>query len=68
MRFETNVVVAKVSVLQPTQLWLATGVAPVKIRVDGNELTMSSVRFSTSEHTAQLSIPAGQHEIVLVLK
>ncbi|MGH9881409.1 MAG: hypothetical protein ACRD6N_08235, partial [Pyrinomonadaceae bacterium] len=68
VRFDANAVVATVSVTQPTQIRLATGGAPTKVRLDGRELPTTAVRYSSAKQMTQATIPAGQHEVVFALR
>lgn len=68
VRFSPTAIEATVSVAQPAQIKFLTRTAPAKIRIDGRDIPASAIRYLAPEQTTQLSISAGQHQILVYLQ
>jgi hypothetical protein len=66
--FEGSAVVVTISITADSQIRIATGTAPTKVRLDGRELPASAVHFSGADQMSQMTIGPGQHEIVFTLR
>lgn len=66
--FDAEKVQAKVSATGATQIRLFTGAAPVKVQLDGRDLTRASTNYVNSDGMISLLVPAGQHELVFALR
>jgi hypothetical protein len=68
IRYQADAVTVSVSATGDTRVSIGTGAAPVRVRLDGRDLPAGAARYSPSEQTAQVSIPAGHHEITFALR
>jgi hypothetical protein len=65
--YESDLINVSLNAGAPTRLKLFVGEAPAGVRIDGREVASGSLNFSRAGGILSVSVPAGQHRIIISL-